>query len=260
MIIDGKAIAEKIYTECQAINCKNKFLAVLSQSPSPAVQSFIRQKQKAADRLGIKLREFEFSKELLKELVNDNACGGIVLQLPLGKDQETESAIAMLPPEKDVDNLTGKASVPAPAVALIERIMNEARPHSSGEIAIIGQGRLVGRPVAEWANKQGFSKVGVYDKGFNPNDLVSADTVVSGAGVAHLFSASQLKKGAIVIDFGYSKSADGGLKGDFKPTDADLPLQAGEHGIMYTPTPGGTGPILVACLMRNFCVLNKKND
>jgi methylenetetrahydrofolate dehydrogenase (NADP+)/methenyltetrahydrofolate cyclohydrolase len=92
----------------------------------------------------------------------------------------------------------------------------------------------------------------VLDVGFDPTLLQQADVVVCCAGVAHLITPNQLKSDAVVIDFGYSKNASGELCGDFQPPTA-TELENG-HG-SYTPTPGGTGPVLVAHILRNFYIL-----
>ncbi|OGM90314.1 hypothetical protein A2755_03945 [Candidatus Wolfebacteria bacterium RIFCSPHIGHO2_01_FULL_48_22] len=248
MIIDGKKIAEKIYKENHGIHRYGRYLAIVSNLEDPASQSFIAQKKKAASRLGVEIRESAYSSDTFKRFSVDTMCGGMVLQLPLAAGIDADEIVQKIPPRKDVDNLTTKASVPAPAVAVVEAILSEVRPPQTEakplkDVAIIGQGRLVGRPVAKWAQGAGAEKVSVYNIGFNPNDLKTADLVVSGAGATHIFSAEHLKVGAIVIDFGYP--------GDFDATGAE------DKNIAYTPTPGGTGPILVACLMRNFCDLNR---
>jgi methylenetetrahydrofolate dehydrogenase (NADP+)/methenyltetrahydrofolate cyclohydrolase len=82
--------------------------------------------------------------------------------------------------------------------------------------------------------------------------LADADIVVSGAGVANLFGAQHLKKETVVIDFGFNRTAEGKIVGDFDPSGAE------EKNIYYTKTPGGTGPILVAKLFENFYKLSKR--
>jgi len=254
MVIDGKQIAEKIYAECESMQWKKRFLALFYSDETPATQSFIKQKRNAANRLGIELREHQFDEKKLREIAGDDACGGIVLQLPLGDENKTQQAIKIIPPTKDIDNLSGNALLCTPAVGVVEQILNEANNPKMDEIAIVGQGVLVGKPVAKWAKESGNRNIRIYDKGFDPHDLKTADLVVSGAGEMYIFSAEHLKKGAFVIDFGYTKSEAGSLVGDFNPAGAK------ERDIVYTPTPGGTGPILVACLMRNFCIVNGEKN
>jgi methylenetetrahydrofolate dehydrogenase (NADP+) / methenyltetrahydrofolate cyclohydrolase len=89
----------------------------------------------------------------------------------------------------------------------------------------------------------------VLGRNSDPGLLRSADLVVLGAGKESLVQASDLKEGAAVIDFGYATGADGKLKGD-------LGLKDAERLRWYTPTPGGTGPVLVAKLFENFYLLN----
>lgn len=257
MVINGKEIAEKIYEECRDADCGGRFLAVFYSELNPAVESFIKQKKIAARRLGIEVLDMPLDKEGLRKAASDPLCGGIVLQLPLVDRTQEEEYIALIPSQKDVDCLLGGKSVPSPTVAVVEEVLAHVKEYLFGtislvEIAVIGKGKLVGGPVLEWARGAGAEKVNSYDKGFDPRDLQTADLIISGAGEAGIFSREHLKRGAVVIDFGYARNNDGKLSGDFNSSGADA------KGIIYTPTPGGTGPVLVACLMRNFCILNKK--
>jgi methylenetetrahydrofolate dehydrogenase (NADP+)/methenyltetrahydrofolate cyclohydrolase len=268
MVIDGKLIAENIYESCKLIPRRDAFLAIVSVSPSPAIASFMKQKKIAAERLEIDIHEYRFDGsatqdevlEKINELSRDAHCGGIILQLPLPPHMDKNELIGAIVPQKDVDNLSGNAPVLPPAVGTVEGILKFRHIDISTyrHIAVVGQGDLVGKPVAEWAQQKGFS-VSVYDKGFNPDDLKTADLVVSGAGSSRIFSPEHLKEGAMVIDFGYGAGENGKPQGDFNPVFAEATTGkslADEKRIMYTPTPGGTGPVLVACLMKNFCILN----
>jgi methylenetetrahydrofolate dehydrogenase (NADP+) / methenyltetrahydrofolate cyclohydrolase len=91
----------------------------------------------------------------------------------------------------------------------------------------------------------------VFNKGSDLSDLRYADLIILGAGQAGILKPDHIKEGAGVIDFGYSNDELGRLAGDLDVLGADKTA-------FYTPTPGGTGPILVACLFRNFFELNKK--
>ena len=116
---------------------------------------------------------------------------------------------------------------------------------------VIGAGFLIGKPVGFWLQNRVAELVVLDANVKNIHDkLGDADIVIAGAGHANLFGAQHLKKGAVVIDFGFNRAADGKNIGDFDPAGAD------EKNIHYTKTPGGTGPILVAKLFENFFRLN----
>ena len=116
---------------------------------------------------------------------------------------------------------------------------------------IIGAGFLIGKPVGFWLQNRVAELVVLDASVKNIHDkLGDADIVIAGAGHAGLFGASHLKEGAIVIDFGFNRFAEGKTVGDFDPSGAE------EKNIRYTKTPGGTGPVLVAKLYENFYKLN----
>lgn len=252
MRIDGKKIAESIYSECEHIKPKGKFLALVRTNTTPTTESFVRQKKIACERIGIQFEDLPFSEELVRQLGNNESCGGIVLQLPLSDGMDVESIVTLLPPHKDIDNLSKKALIPAPAVGTVSRIVKEFGIQlKEKDVVVLGRGRLVGEPVFEWLKQEMCMRTRSYDEGFDIQELKTADIVISGTGKSKLFSAHNLKKGAVVIDFGYGVDERGRVAGDFDSKEAD------EYGITYTPTPGGTGPILVACLMRNFCKIHQ---
>jgi methylenetetrahydrofolate dehydrogenase (NADP+)/methenyltetrahydrofolate cyclohydrolase len=116
---------------------------------------------------------------------------------------------------------------------------------------MVGAGFLIGKPVGFWLQSR-VAELVVLDVSVKNvrEKLGDADVVVSGAGHASLFDARDLKAGALVIDFGFSRTAEGDIVGDFDPSGA-----AGKN-VHYTKTPGGTGPILVAKLFENFYALN----
>ena len=116
-------------------------------------------------------------------------------------------------------------------------------------VAVVGLGTLVGKPIAVWLMKKA-KAVYALDQGSDINILHHADIVITGVGKAGLITADMVKSGTTVIDFGYSFDEDGKICGDF------IDNAIHEKGA-YTPTPGGTGPILVAKLMENYFQLSK---
>jgi methylenetetrahydrofolate dehydrogenase (NADP+)/methenyltetrahydrofolate cyclohydrolase len=116
-------------------------------------------------------------------------------------------------------------------------------------IAVIGFGFLIGKPISFWLLPQ-VNILRVFNKkSFDVKYLKDFDVIISGAGKANLFSVKDVKDNALVIDFGYD-FINGKIKGDFNPLDVE------NTNISYTPTPFGTGPILVAKLFENFVILN----
>ncbi len=275
MIVDGKKIAAELIADLkEKISAlpEKKFFGAVLVGDDPASINFLNQKEKVARELGIDFRLYRLPPDITTDhlrqeigrLAKVKNCGGFIVQLPLPKEINQHYALNAIPKEKDLDLLSesalgafysGRLSIVSPAVATVQELLKNTYHDGlrTMTVAMVGAGFLIGKPVGFWLQ----SRVGelmVFDsKSENLHErLGAADIVISGAGQANLFSAKHLKEGAFVIDFGYSRNAEGKIAGDFDPTGAE------EKNITYTKTPGGTGPILVAELYRNFYILNTK--
>jgi len=268
MIIDGKKIAAEIIETLKRRPKPSRFLAAVLVGDNPESVSFIKQKEKTAHELGIDFRIYKFPanlkqdalrKEVLK-ISKHKTCGGAIVQLPLPDHINKQYVLNAIPREKDVDVLgeralgafyAGRNPVLPPAVGVVEKILSVVGFQLSVvKAAVVGRGSLVGRPIALWLMDK-VAELNVYaSRTENLGEkLKDADLIVSGVGKANRFGSVDVKAGALVIDFGY-EFRDGKIFGDFNPPPSEIKNSKLE--ISYTPTPGGTGPILVAKLFENF--------
>lgn len=270
MVIDGTRIAEGIGARLAALPRPERFLAAILVGSDPAATSFLKKKASVARTLGVDFRLFRFpemvsSDELRREvarIATYESCGGIVVQLPLPDHIDKRPVMNDIPPERDIDVLgertvlaakKGRRSAVPPPVGVIEAVLQEAGfVLESARVVIVGLGFLVGRPVATWMEGRS-QELHTLDVGSDFSVLAHADLVISGTGSAGLIKPGALKAGAGVIDFGYAH-VGGKLVGDL---DTSVPKHL-ERLSFYTPTPGGTGPILVMKLFENFFALNQK--
>lgn len=274
MVIDGKAIAQSLVEGLKAKpgGWKDKFLGAMLVGEDPASVNFLKQKEKVAKELGISFRLYRVPVDVKTDdlraeigmLSKPKNCGGFLVQLPLPEQVSRHYVLNAVPKEKDVDVLseqalgafyTGRGTIAPPAVETVAEILKNhfgtEKSLRDLKFILIGAGFLIGKPVGFWLQNRA-GEVTIYDssvKNFHPN-LKEADVVISGAGHPNLFSAKDLKDGALVIDFGFNKVGDK-IGGDFDPTGAE------DRNIAYTKTPGGTGPVLVAKLYENFWKLNE---
>ena len=266
--VDGRKISERIVTELKQKPRPGKKLVAVWVGDDPASESFLKQKEKIARELRVSFELIQLAEvisqdeleEKIRELANDETVGGIIVQLPLPKNFNRDAMLAQLRPAKDVDNLTGQAAVESPAVAVVKEILqNIGWLNVNGQmsnvkvVAVVGaEGFLVGKPIVNWLNFQ-FSMLNfqLRKADIDTPDLASllkdADLVITAVGKEGLIKPEWLKPGAGVIDFGFP---------------ADLADEADKLTKLafYTPTPGGTGPILVAKLFENFyrlCAVDK---
>lgn len=267
--IDGKGIAKEILERLKGESAPQTIFAAVLVGDNAASESFVKQKEKAAKELGVDFRIYRFPEtstndSLRKEIgkiASLSRVGAVIVQLPLPEHCNPHYVLNAIPSEKDVDVLSertigafynNRSKVVPPSVAVCEELFaREGIEPQEKKVAVVGLGVLVGKPIALWLMKKA-KEVYALDQGSNLELLKQADIVISGVGKAGLIKPEMLKHGAAVIDFGYSFDDEEKIKGDF---DDDGLHDEG----WYTPTPGGTGPVLIAKVMENFYLLNKKD-
>lgn len=271
MIIDGSKIAKEIVNDLKNKRKPDKFLLAFVMESDEKSFGFIKKKKELSEKLGVDFRIFEINddeseKELKSRIKNaskDKECGGVIVQLPLSESlgENKHSILNAIPEEKDVDMLgsdalgrfyNGNSKILPPSVSVLEEILSRINFEvKSKTVSVIGAGFLTGKPITNWLMNKS-KEVFVLDKGSSFEILKNSDLVISGAGKPGLIDPNSLKKDSIFIDFGYGRSEKGGVMGDLNAENKD---SLGRLKF-YTPTPGGTGPILVACLFNNFYILN----
>lgn len=262
--ISGTSIAQEIIHRLKKLPLPNKKLIAILVGNDSASRSFIAQKKKTAELLGIKFELTTYPKGInqqtltkeIKKLAQDQSIGGILIQLPLSEGLDTQSILDLIPPEKDIDVLSTEAiregQVLPPSAGTVQEISSNQKFNLEGKtVTVVGVGRLVGQPIVSYLKHQARDIITI-----NLDDDITkvsqADLVISGVGKPRLLNPNILKKGAAVIDFGYGKINEHTL-GDLDTTNQN----ALEQLSFYTPTPGGTGPILTAKLIENFFLLNQ---
>lgn len=247
MIVDGKAIAERVYANLKI--SRPLALGILAADSNPVIDSFVRIKEKAASRLGVKLiREAlpsSTTSEAIAALISLAAkTDGVIVQLPLPSGIDVEDVLAAIPLEKDVDGISPHPKVQTPVTgAIAEILMHELVPTRGKRAVVVGSGRLVGRPAAEFLKESG-ADVTVLEKGDSLEALSDADIIVLGAGEPGLVKPQHIKDGVVLIDAGTSES-EGKVIGDADPSCA-------QKAAVFTPVPGGVGPIAVAMIFKNL--------
>lgn len=273
-IIDGKKIAEEIIKKLKSQLKTEKIFAAILIGENPESISFLKQKEKIAEELDIDFRIYKFSadlknddlrKEVLKIALLKKV-GGVIVQLPLPEHINRHYILNVIPRKKDIDVLGERAlgafycnrnPVMPPAVGVVEEILRIDDNLRTSEVqklkvAIVGAGFLIGKPIAVWLMNE-VKKLSIFEKGSDLAELKNYDLVIIGVGRAGLIRPEMLKDGAGVIDFGYFIDDKGKIRGDF---DNSQLLDIGSRLQFYTPTPGGTGPILIAKIFENFYKLN----
>ncbi|MWJ28437.1 bifunctional methylenetetrahydrofolate dehydrogenase/methenyltetrahydrofolate cyclohydrolase FolD [Halomonas sediminis] len=279
-LIDGKAIAaqvrqqvaEKIRSRRMA-GARTPGLAVVLVGGDPASQVYVNTKHRACEQAGIHsfqhaLPETTTQHELealIDQLNADPAVDGILVQLPLPPHLEASSILERILPHKDVDGFhpynLGRLAQRMPALrpctpkgimTLLERSDIAVR---GLDATVVGASNIVGRPMALELMLAGCTTTVCHRFTRNLEAHVArADLVVVAVGKPGIVKGEWIKPGAIVIDVGINRGADGSLKGDL---DFE---QASQRAGFITPVPGGVGPMTVATLLENTLYAAEDHD
>lgn len=277
-IIDGKAIAaqlrEELKTKIERTG-KTPGLAVVIVGNDPASRIYVRNKIKACGEIGIRSYSYELPETatqgeveaLLDELAVDPKVNGILLQLPLPKGLDADSATAHIPVEKDVDGFSAenlglltmhKERIVACTPLGVMKMLEHEKIEVAGKRAVVlGRSDTVGKPMAMLLLNANATVTVCHSKTDNIQEICkSADILVSAVGKAKFVTADMVKDGAVVIDVGMNRDENGKLCGD---VDFD---NVKEKTSFITPVPGGVGPMTITMLMYNtyLATLRSKKD
>jgi len=271
MVIDGKKIANEIKTALKAEVLKRTAppgLFIFTVGENSISEKFLAVKKKFADDIGvvIEMRRFpesidatQLAEEIERVTREDNV--GIIVQLPLPSAIDTRHVLNAIPPARDVDVLSEKSfelfkegtlPILPPVVEAIKEILFRHNVFVGNKnVVIVGRGKLVGEPSAVWF-KRHQSKVHIIDEHTLDASryLLNADVIISGAGVPGLITPEMIKDGVVLLDAGTSE-AGGKIVGDADPRCA-------RKASVFTPVPGGIGPITVAMLFKNLLILTEQ--
>lgn len=263
MNVDGRAIAQDILKEVrEMLDGKPLTMRAIVVAPTMATQSYMRAKARAAETAGITFEVLELpesaSTDQVAEAARAPGTDAVIVQLPLPEHIVTSRVLAAISPNADADALTPDArasGMPIPPVAAaVEEVLARTGVAIEGaHVAVVGKGRLVGEPVATRLAALGAIVESFDDQTFTQSALANADIVVSGTGVPYLIMPDMVKEGVVLIDAGTSEAPEGAVEGSRLLGDID-PAAASKASV-YTPVPGGIGPVTVACLMRNAALL-----
>lgn len=269
-LIDGKALAAAVKQEAaeqvSALKAQgvNPCLAVVLVGEDPASQVYVRGKINDCAQCGIESRSVRLPEtttqdELLAQvqtLAQDPTVHGILVQLPLPPQIDEKAIIEAIPPEKDVDGFSpvnvGRMQIgepcylPCTPAGCIRMIESTGTQIAGKQAVVIGRSNIVGKPAAMLLLAKNATVTICHSKTENLQELcASADILVAAVGRAGFVTGEMVKPGAVVIDVGINRGADGKLHGD---VDFEA---AAEKASWITPVPGGVGPMTRAMLMLN---------
>ena len=270
-ILDGRKLADDLIDEIrrrilarQRAGLRAPGLAVIQVGEDPASQVYVRNKRKACAKAGLVTRDFDlpadFGQAALLELIDqlnaDPRIDGVLVQLPLPPQIDTTAVIDRIQADKDVDGFhvesIGRLALRKPGLrpctpkGVMTLLAHTHKPVLGKDALVVGASNHVGRPMLLELLLAGATVTCAHKFTKNLAEHVAmADILVVAAGIPGLVKGSWVKPGAVVIDVGISRLADGRLSGDVEFEVAR------ERASWITPVPGGVGPMTVATLLQN---------
>lgn len=237
----------------------NPKLAIVRTNPDPVVDSYMRMKTNYGEDImvDVEVHTIEQSEalSLIEKLNNDDSVHGIIVQIPLPDRAQTEEILNAVDSSKDVDGLAiNTRFTPATPMAIDWLLAGYDVNMKGRQIVIVGNGRLVGKPLAKLWLDSGLN-VGIVDKSTEDKaSLINAgDIVVSATGSPGLLTPDMIKDDAVIVDAGVATDKNG-LVGDVSPEVRDMP------GVTITPEKGGVGPLTVCALFENVITSARKTS
>jgi methylenetetrahydrofolate dehydrogenase (NADP+)/methenyltetrahydrofolate cyclohydrolase len=280
-LIDGRAIAEKVYVDLrrEIAELKAKHvtpgLAVVLVGDDPASRAYVRSKDKMCRELGLhslklELPESTTQTELLnrvEELNADSDIHGILVQSPPPQHIDEAAIIRDLDPRKDVDGfhpenvaklVLDDPSGFVPCTPLgVQRLLIESKININGtHVVILGRSMIVGKPLAlllmQKNEKANATVTVVHSRSRDLAEITrSADIIIAAIGRAGFVKADHVREGAVVIDVGINRVEDAASERGYRLVGDVAFDEVSEKTMAITPVPGGVGPMTIAMLMSN---------
>lgn len=275
MILDGKKLRDELlvqYKEKIKEEKLNITLAIILVGNNEASKLYIKNKEKYCTEVGIKVDKYLLDEDtieevlinLIKDLNEDEKVTGIILQSPVPDGIDFDKCSGMILPSKDVDGFTkdnvynlylNKKSILPCTVKGIIKLLEYYNIEINGKnVAIIGRGNIVGKPLAMALENRNATVSLLHSK---TKDLKmftkDADIVVVACGIPKLLKKEMIKEGSVVIDVGISR-VDGKIVGDI---DFD---NIKDIALFVTPNPGGIGPMTIAMIIDNLIEMGEVNE
>lgn len=269
-IISGKVVSaakrEEIKRRVSLLNEKGKQvgLAVIIVGNNSASRVYVNNKKKACEEVGIKSFEYALPEEttqdmlleLIDELNGNPEVNGILCQLPLPRHIDEQAVINSIDPSKDVDAfhpfnvghimIGDYTFLPCTPAGIMEMLKYYNISVNGKKCVVIGRSNIVGKPMAMLLLKENGTVEICHSRTENlKEETLSADILVAAVGKAGFVTADMVKDGAVVIDVGMNRNADGKLCGDVCYDEVE------KKASFITPVPGGVGPMTITMLLEN---------
>ena len=270
-IISGKVLSKEVREEVriEVAALKEQYgavphLVVILVGEDPASQSYVKAKERACIKAGmistVVRRDADISEEellgLIKKYNDDEGVHGILVQLPVPKHIDEDKVIDAIDISKDVDgfhplnvaymHLGRNAILPATPKGILTMLESKKIELKGKDAIIIGRSNIVGKPAAMLLMGKHATVTIAHSRTQNLKEkCLQADIIIAAVGRANTVTADMVKEGAVIIDVGVNRTAEGKLVGDVDFEGCK------EKASYITPVPGGVGPMTITSLLQN---------
>ena len=282
MLLDGRTVANHILTQLtQRVIYLEKdhgitpHLAVIKVGDDPATASYVSQKEKKGKEIGAVVSVYNhpdnISQEKLQQTIDflkdDTSIHGIILQLPIPKHFDQQKLIASIPLAKDVDGFVPHSPFTVPIAAAIFKLLEipcSKETIETGEsyyewlqsknIVVMGKGPTGGLPIINELEKKDIKPFVIDSQTQHVSEITkAADIIITAVGKPNILMKDMVTKDTILLNVGMMRGDDEKFYGDYNEDDIK------DIASWYTPTPGGVGPVNVACLLENVVIAAEKS-
>lgn len=269
MELSGKVLAEVVLNDIKerVLRLANKNiipeLAIITVGGEDSWLSYVSQKLKTAEKLGIKATMIQLAGDNEEELLrtidtlnHDQNVHGIIVQRPIPKEYDRKKVVDAIKKEKDIDGFRDDSPFTVPVLLAIQHFIREAygvltasdleKVLKNQAVCVVGKGETAGGPATKWLSTLGAVYSIIDTKTKDPcQELKKADLIICAAGKSGVIKKECLKKNVILVGVGTHKE-DGKLKGDYEVSEIQ------DIAKVWTPTPGGVGPLNLSYLFQNL--------
>lgn len=262
----GKVIRTNLQTRIEDLKKQGVVpgLAVVLVGDNAASKTYVTNKQKTCESLGMHSRLLSFTSSLsqeelmttINELNTDESIHGILVQLPLPKHFDESVILSAISPDKDVDGfhpnnvgkmlLGQKTFLPCTPFGVMKLLEHSGIDIAGKHAVVVGRSNIVGKPMGQLLLQKDATVTYAHSKTPDLGSITrQADILVVAVGIVRLIQAEHIKDGAIVIDVGMNRDENNKLCGD-----VDF-ASVSQKASFITPVPGGVGPMTITMLMEN---------
>ena len=264
IIVNGKEIRDELLEKYKQEIENNNYhikLAIIYIGEDEASKLYINNKKKICEQLNIECVIYKFKelsekelKELIIKLNNDDSITGIMIELPLPQEFNTDEILDLIDPNKDVDGLTKDSFINTCTSESVLEILKYHNIDINKKITLVGYSKLIGKPLEKYFKSKGITPIICNSKTTDLKEKIKdSDIIITAVGKSNLITKDMVKENSIIIDCAITRG-ENGICGDVDYNNVKDKCR------LITPVPNGVGPVNTAIVIKNLITLYKVKE